>query len=261
LEKEVTVNKITAVILARNEEKMIGDALDSVAFCDEIIVIDNGSIDATKETSEKKNAKVHSLKSNDFSELRNFGLNKAESEWVLYLDADERIDGELKDSIKNIVSTDTKYAAYYLRRKNFYFGKHEWPKIEKMERLFKKEKLKEWRGKLHESPIVEGEIGIINQGFILHFTHRDLESMLDKTNEWSAQEALLRYNSGHPQMTWWRFPRVMLTAFLNSYVNQGGFKAGRAGIVESIYQTFSMFITYAKLWELQLKTQNVKHKT
>jgi len=116
--------------------------------------------------------------------------------------------------------------------------------------------LKGWKGQLHESPIIEGSIGELD-GYIFHFTHRDLESMLDKTIEWSSVEALLRYNSGHPQITWWRFPRVMITAFLNSYIKQQGFRAGAVGVVESMYQSFSMFITYAKLWELQ---HNVKLK-
>ncbi|MGA2968064.1 MAG: glycosyltransferase family 2 protein [Candidatus Levyibacteriota bacterium] len=245
------MTKISGIIIAKNEEKMIGETLESLSFCDEIIVIDNGSVDKTKEVAEKKGAKVYEIRTNDFSELRNFGLSKAENDWVLYLDADERINDELKNSIKDIIESDTKYAAFFLRRKNFYFGKHEWPQIEKLERLFKKEKLKEWKGMLHESPVVDGEIGKIDKGFILHFTHRDLESMLNKTIQWSTQEALLRYNSGHPQMTWWRFPRVMLTAFLNSYIKQGGYKAGATGVVESMYQSFSMFVTYAKLWELQ----------
>ena len=252
------MNKITAILIARNEEKMIGDALESVSFCDEIIVVDNGSIDKTKEIAEKAGAKVYPIKTDDFSELRNFGLSKAEHDWTLYIDADERINDELKDSIKKNIAENFKYSAFLLRRKNFYFGKHEWPKIEKMPRLFKKDKLTKWQGKLHESPVVDGEIGEIKDGFILHFTHRDLESMLNKTIEWSTQEAMLRYNSGHPQMTWWRFPRVMLTAFFDSYIKQGGYKAGAIGVVESVYQSFSMFITYAKLWELQL---NSKRKT
>jgi len=244
------MTNISGVIIARNEEKMIGEALDSLSFCDEILVIDNGSTDKTKEIALKAGAKIHELRINDFSELRNFALSKAESDWILYLDADERITDDLKDSIKKNVSNDSKYAAFNLLRKNYYFGNHEWPYIEKMERMFKKDKLKQWRGKLHESPVIEGEVGQLD-GFILHFTHRDLESMLNKTIEWSTKEALLRYNSGHPKMTWWRFPRVMMSGFLNSYVKQKGYKAGVAGMVESIYQAFSMFITYAKLWELQ----------
>jgi len=252
------MNKLSGIIIARNEEAMIGEALKSIAFCDEIIVIDNSSSDRTKDIAEKLGAKVYEIKSNDFSQLRNFGLSKAENNWALYLDADERVDENLTAAIKKNIENGSKISAYLVRRKNFYFGKHEWPKIEKMPRLFQKIKLQGWQGELHESPIVEGEITEIKEGFILHFTHRDLASMLNKTIEWSTQEALLRYNSGHPQMTWWRFPRVMLTAFFDSYIKQGGFKAGATGIVESMYQSFSMFVTYAKLWELQNKVKNKK---
>ncbi len=75
--------------------------------------------------------------------------------------------------------------------------------------------------------------------------------MVNKTNTWSDTEAKLRLEAKHPQITWWRFPRVMTTAFVDSFFRQKGYKAGTAGIIESIYQSFSMFITYAKLWEMQ----------
>jgi len=250
------MSKISGVIIAKNEEKMIGEALESLSFCDEIIVINNNSTDNTNSIAEKKNAKVYDINSTDFSKLRDYGLEKSSGDWILYLDADERISEPLRDEIKKHILGESGYSAYFLRRKNYYFGKNEWPKIEKIERLFKKQNLKGWKGQLHESPIIEGSIGELD-GYIFHFTHRDLESMLDKTIEWSSVEALLRYNSGHPQITWWRFPRVMITAFLNSYIKQQGFRAGAVGIIESMYQSFSMFITYAKLWELQ---HNVKLK-
>lgn len=244
------MSKISAIIIARNEARMIGEALDSLSFCDEIIVIDNDSVDKTKEVAENHGAKVYELNSHDFSELREFGLRHAEGEWVLYLDADERVDETLNKAIKTAIAENSEYTAYFLKRKNYYLGNHEWPYIEKLERLFKKANLKGWKGKLHESPVFEGKTGLL-EGFILHFTHRDLESMLNKTIEWSSLEALLRYNAGHPKMSWWRFPRVMLSAFLNSYVKQKGYRAGIVGVIESMYQAFSIFVTYAKLWELQ----------
>ena len=86
---------------------------------------------------------------------------------------------------------------------------------------------------------------------ILHLTHRNLYQMLEKTNEWSEYEAKLRFDSKHPKMSWWRFLRIMLTGFFKSYLLEKGYKNGTAGIIESIYQSFSMFITYAKLWEKQ----------
>jgi glycosyltransferase involved in cell wall biosynthesis len=252
---------ITGIIIAKNDETMIAQALESISFCSELIVIDNGSKDRTKQIALSKNAKVYDIESGDFSELRNLGLSKATSDYILYIDTDERVDESLQKSIKSILETRLKYkySAFRLKRKNFYFGNHEWPYIEHLERVFVRENLLGWKGKLHESPVIKGEVGDL-EGFLLHFTHRDLESMLNKTIDWSDKEALLRYNSNHPKMSWWRFPRVMLTGFLNSYIKQKGYRAGTAGIVESMFQAFSMFITYAKLWELQntYKAKNEK---
>lgn len=244
------MDKISAVIIAKNEEQMIIGALESLAFADEILLINNNSTDQTKEIAEKHKAKIVDINTNDFSEMRNTGLKHAAFDWILYLDADERVDEDLRNNIKKVTKEKSEFSAFKLPRKNYYLGKNEWPTVEKLERLFKKEYLKEWKGQIHESPIVEGKIGEL-EGFILHFTHRDLESMLDKTILWSQTEAMLRFNSNHPKMTWWRFPRVMITAFFNSFVVQKGFKAGATGLIESIYQAFSAFITYARLWELQ----------
>jgi hypothetical protein len=77
--------------------------------------------------------------------------------------------------------------------------------------------------------------------------------MLNKTIDWSQTEAQLRYSGKHPKMAGWRFFRVMATGFFNSYIRQKGYKAGTAGLIESIYQGYSMFITYARLWEMQQK--------
>ena len=247
--------KISTVIIAKNAEQIIADCLDSVSFCNEIIVVDNNSEDRTTELAEKMGAKVYESSSVNFSELRNYGLRKTLGEWILYIDADERVSENLQKNIKLAINTESnEIVAYKVKRKNFYFGKHEWPYIEHLERLFKKKNLIGWYGKLHESPKFEGEFSELD-GLLLHFTHADLVSMVDKTVEWSKIEAELRYNSGHPKMTWWRFPRVMMTAFFNSYVKQKGWKAGTAGLVESMYQAFSVFITYARLWEMQQKNQ------
>ncbi len=245
------MSKISAVIIAKNSEEIIADCIDSVLFCNEVIVIDNNSTDRTSEIAKRMNAKVFKSTSSDFSKLRNFGLAKTNTDWILYVDSDERVSAELAKNIKDIIdSNDDSFSAYKLQRKNFYFKDVEWPCIEKIERLFKKKSLKEWFGKIHESPVVDGKIGELD-GYLLHYTHRDLSSMLEKTIEWSKIEADLRQESNHPKMTWWRFPRVMGTAFFNSYIKQKGYKAGTGGLIESIYQSFSMFITYARLWEIQ----------
>lgn len=245
------MNKISAVVIARDSEDIIVPCLESLKFCEETIVIDAGSKDRTSEVAQKNGAKVFKFEPDDYAGSRNLGLQKASNDWILYVDTDERVSSELAKNIKREIK-ETEYSAFRIKRKNFYLGKHEWPYVEKLERLFKKEKLKGWYGKVHESPQVEGNIGNLD-GFLFHYTHSDLSSMVSKTIEWSKIEADLRFKANHPPMKLWRFPRVMLTAFFNSYIKQKGYKAGTAGLIESIYQSFSIFITYARLWELQNK--------
>lgn len=269
--------KLSAIIIAKNAEDLIVDCIESVEFADEIIVVDNSSADRTADIAKRMGAKVIKEETGSFAAQRNRGLKEAKGEWVLYVDTDERVTSELKDEIQSVIlgnevtpesavlqvgrgkdsgqarmTTKGGFVAYRVTRQNFYLGHHPWPKQEHLERLFKKSHLKEWYGKLHESPRVEGKVGDV-EGLLLHYTHRDLTSMLSKTIQWSQVEAQLRMDAHHPQMTWWRFFRVMVTGFYDSYVKQKGYKAGTVGLIESMYQAFSMFITYARLWELQQK--------
>jgi len=254
-------SKISVVVLTKNEAGRIGDCLTSLGFADEIIVIDNGSTDDTVKISEKHRAVVYQSFLKDFSKLRNLGLSKAKFAWILYIDADERVTPKLQTEILNTVkSFDPKTSphGYFLKRKNYYLSK-EWPFQDKLERFFWKKSLQGWYGSLHETAKVDGKIGILYEP-LNHYTHRTLTEMADKTNEWSVIEAELRLEAGHPTVVWWRLLRVMLTGFWNSFISQEGWKAGVVGWIESIYQGFSMFITYAKLWELQEANQKSKIK-
>lgn len=242
--------KISVIIITRNEDKNIFECIKNLSFASEIIVVDNESQDKTVSVAKKLGAKVYVVPGQDFSYLRNIGKEKADFPWILYVDADERVTEELAEEMKAAIK-NTNFCAYALKRKNYYLG-YPWPKIEEVTRLIKKDSLIGWQGSLHESPKVTGDVGELHS-YLLHYTHRDLTSMVTKTNEWSDIEARLRYQSEHPKMTWWRFFRVMFTAFYDSYFKNEGWKVGTIGLIESIYQTFSIFITYAKLWELQNK--------
>ena len=246
---------ISAVVITRNEGKRIEECLRHLTWVDEIIVVDNGSTDQTVLLAHKYGSIVVNSPVQDFSQLRMIGKNKTKSDWIIYVDADEEVTDSLRDEIRSIISSlhdDSTPAAYYVLRRNFYLG-HEWPYRDRMIRLFRKKILRNWVGRVHETALVDGKIGVL-QEVLTHRTHRLLEEMIAKTNEWSVIEANLRFASGHPPVVWWRFLRVMVSAFTESFISQGGFRVGAVGWIESIYQAFSMFITYAKLWELQRNT-------
>lgn len=244
--------QLSAIIIARDEEARIGKCLDTLAFADERIVLDNGSADKTSEVAKTHGATVHAFVSTDFAKLRNKAATLADNTWILYVDADEVVTPQLARAIERSITAGSSNAAgFEVHRKNYYLG-HAWPAGEWMLRLFRRDCLRQWKGTLHETPVIDGVVGRI-EGDLLHNTHRTVSEMVSKTNEWSETEASLRLEVQHPPVTWWRIIRVMLTGFWNSFVIQGGWRVGSVGWIESMYQGFSMFITYAKLWELQRK--------
>ncbi len=242
---------ISAIVIAKNEEESIKRCLGLLSFADELIVVDNGSTDRTVALARQIGAKVYREPKNDFALLRNRGKEESNFDWLLYVDADEQITEKLREEIIQETAKESQIGAYYIPRKNYYFG-YAWPKKEKMIRLIRKSALICWQGKVHESAVVSGKIGNL-KNYLLHDAHRNLTSMVEKTNIWSEIEARLKLESQHPPITWWRFFRMMIYSFWKSYFQEKGYKVGTIGLLESIYQSFSSFITYAKLWEMQNK--------
>ncbi len=244
---------ISAIIITYNEEDVLEDALKSLSgFADEIVLVDSNSTDKTQSIAQRYKAKIISHKLISFAEQRNVGLEHASGEFVFYLDADESLTSEFKTEALRVISNfeeDSNIAGFYIKRKTYYFNK-DWGLTDRVQRLFFKKRLKSWYGDVHETPRVEGELLEISSP-IIHSTHRNLSQMLEKTNKWSDIEAKLRFDSNHPRMSWWRFPRVMIPAFLKSYIQGKGYKNGTKGVIEGLFQAYSMFITYAKLWEMQ----------
>lgn len=246
--------ELSVIILAKNDEAILGNVLNDLSWATERIVVDNGSEDKTKEIAKKAGARVIEIVDHDFAKLRNVGAKAAKYDWLLYVDTDEEIPHEVQQEIEKKIASFEKNNdphAYVLQRKNYYLG-HPWPYIDGMIRLIYKPSLKGWIGKLHETAIITGNVGTLLHPCI-HRTHRSFEDMVTKTNEWSRIEAELRFRNHHPNIVVWRLLRVMVTGFFDSYIKQGGWKAGTVGLLESMYQGFSMFITYAKLWEMQQK--------
>jgi glycosyltransferase involved in cell wall biosynthesis len=244
---------LSIIILTKNSEETLADTLESLkSFGDEIIIIDSNSDDRTVEIAEHLGAKVYKHEFIDFATQRNYAISKASGDWVLYLDDDEEATPEFKKEVGRILEDYDKGAnigGYFIYRKTYYFGK-DWGFTDRVQRLFYKNRFVAWEGVVHETPKIKGEFGQVENP-INHYTHRNLTQMLAKTNEWSEFEANLRFKSGHPQMSWWRFVRVMATAFISSYFFNKGYRNRTEGFIEAVFQSYSMFITYAKLWEKQ----------
>src|ERR1700757_2987312 len=115
------MKNLSVVILTKNAENIIADCIDSVSFCDEIIVIDDYSTDRTAELAKHLGASVFPYSSESFAKKRNLGLQKAKGKWILYLDVDERVSDDLRKAIQTVLERKKDiYAAYRLNRKNFY---------------------------------------------------------------------------------------------------------------------------------------------
>lgn len=239
---------LSAIVISRDEEEYIKGCLGSLDFAGEVIVVDTGSRDQTIKTAKDLGAKV--IKADpqaSFADWRNLGLSHAQGEWVFYLDVDERVGRKLRDEIVETI-TKAKVNGYFVPRRNIFLGQE--MRVDKVERLFKRQALKKWRGELSEHPVYLGKTGELNNSLI-HLSHRDLSSMLKKTISWSQIEAKLLDQAGHPRMTWWRFPRLILGEGWRRLIKEGYWRFGIAGLIEAVFQTLSVFITYLRLWEIQ----------
>lgn len=250
---------LSVLIIAKNEEKMIPDCLSSATWADEVVVVDTGSVDKTKEVAKKHGAKVFEYtKGKNYSQWREYAITKAKNDWILFVDADERVTPGLKEEILKILEKPD-FSAYAIPRRNVFLG-HEmkyggwWPDY--VLRLMRKDSVKGYKGEIHEQPIIEREVGKLKEPFV-HITHRSLTEMVEKTNKWSGIEAKLMYDAGHPPMTPLRFFSAMFREFWYRGVVKLGFLDGPVGVIEIIYQVFSRFVSYAKLWEMQIKKGKV----
>ncbi len=252
---------LSVIVITKNEEGMIRVCLESIKWADEIIVVDNGSTDGTldivkkytdEQSSRASRTKIVKFEGQDFAGLRNKAFEKATGDWVLYVDADERVLEPLKQEVLVLISQNQK-SAYALSRKNIIFGqqvnygpyKKDW-----VIRLFKRSDFDKWTGKIHETPYFKGKLGYTKNS-LLHLTHRGVDQMVLKSLSWSNIDAKLRLDAGHPKMSGWRFIRIFLTETFNQGIVRKGFFNGDIGIMDSFLQAFSMYMTYVRLWEMQ----------
>lgn len=248
------MKRISVIILGQNVAEEIVPAFKTSRFADEVIYVDTftGSTDNSLSLARKYADKIVKSPSYNFSDWRNDGAKAASGEWLLYLDSDERIPPRLAREVISVLD-QTEFNAFTISRYEVFLGKHlnHWPDPRVL-RLIKKSSLKGWRGKLHEQPSIDGKVGKLREQMV-HLSHKNIDEKIAGTMRWSRLEAEMLLKSNHPKMAGWRFIRVMATEFIDRFFKQRLFLDGPEGWIESIYQMFSKFITYERLWEMQRK--------
>lgn len=247
------MSKISVVISAFNEEKKLPECLASVSFADEIIVIDNQSTDRTTEIAKKYKAKTFSKPNNLMLNInKNFGFTKATGDWILNLDADERVSDELKLEIeKAIAADDQSLVGFQMPRRNIIFGKwirHTGWYPDYQVRLFRRGQGKFAEQHVHEKLDVTGGIRTL-EGNIVHQNYDTIMQFMQKMciiyapNE---AEQLLKNGYKFSYADAIRFP---VREFIGRFFAQKGYKDGFHGLMLSFLMAFYHFVVFATIWE------------
>lgn len=253
--------KISAIILTKNEEKNIKRCLLSLDFVDEVVIVDDFSSDKTIENAKKilKGRKHKIIKrhlNDDYSQQKNFALTKAENEWILSIDADEKVTEELKKEILEKIKNKD-FLAYYIKRRDFIWGREvrfgEVLKARKKGfiRLFRKDYFF-WQGQVHELLIAKKNFNLPKkissfENYLDHFPHQNVKEFLKKINFYSRLRAkeLLRQGKKTNVFQIIFYP---IFKFIYTYFFLFGFLDGKAGFLYSFMMSFHSFLVRGKLY-------------
>ena len=239
---------ISIVIITKNEAHAIADCLQSVAWADEIIVVDSGSSDDTIKICKKFGAKV-SITDNwpGFGEQKNRALALATKSWVLSLDADERVTPELQKEILQVIKGNAK-ASYRMPRSSSYCGqfiRHSGWSPDYVTRLFRRGHAKFSNDLVHERLISE-EATLTLTSPLLHISYINLDEVLDKINRYSTAGAAMSFSSGKTA-TLGTAIRHGIWAFIRTYFIRLGFLDGKMGFILAVSNAETTYYRYLKL--------------
>lgn len=244
---------ISAIIITKNEAKNIEACIESVLWVDEIIVLDSGSTDKTKDICKKYVPKVKLYETDwpGFGVQKNRALGFASSEWVLSVDADEILTSKLKQEILNTLKSAC-YVAYKIPRVSYFFGKplrYGFSYVaDRQVRLAKKGLCKFSDDIIHEKIIVTGEVGVLKNK-LNHFSIGSIEELLNKVNNYSTLGALKLYNKNKKTSFNKAFIHA-IWAFIRIYFFNGLFFNGWRGFIVAFSKFEGVFFRYVKLLEL-----------
>lgn len=251
------LSSLACVVITKNEEANIRDCLKSVSWADELIVVDAESHDRTVDLARDCGATVFVRPWPGFGPQKNFGMVQALSDWILILDADERVTGELRGEVRTCIAQWRPGApvAYRIPRRNFFYGA--WVRgagvyPDYQVRLFRRGIARYNDVAVHENLIVDGEIGTL-VGHLDHYTERRIHDHFKKFGLYTtlaAQEKAKRVRTVH----WIDLIVRPLVVWFKTYLLKQGFRDGVPGFIVCMFASMYTFVKYAKLWDM---TRNV----
>ena len=247
---------VSAFIVCMNEESQIRRCLESVSWCNEIIIVDSGSTDKTLEICREFTDKVLFRSWTGYVDQKKFALEQCKSQWVLNIDADEEVSPELKKEMLLLLSDDKKNRlpinGYQLSRVVYYLNRwwrHGGWYPEFRLRLCRKEATS-WGGvDPHEKAVVTGKT-IRLKGELYHYTYSDLTDQIARLNKFSSSAAKSIFGQGHRTTIAEILGRPVFR-FIKFYIFKQGFRDGIAGLIVALLESYYVFLKYAKVWELQ----------
>jgi glycosyltransferase involved in cell wall biosynthesis len=253
--------RLSAVVVAQNEEKNIERCLRSLRFADEIIVVDAYSEDRTAEIARALGARVLSRAWDGFAPQKQFAIEQTEGDWILLVDADEEASGELAREIRSVVDGDpaAPAAGYRVRRENFFMGapmRHGPWRDDYNVRLFRRGRGSVSRRPVHEGIVLSGEAGTL-QAPLFHYTHQTLSESFLRLNRYTTLEAVDR--AARRRIGLFDVAVPPFGVFLRYYIIGGCWKAGARGFLLSAITAMYRSVLYAKTYHLQ--TESRAHKT
>ena len=245
--------KLAVIILTHNEERHIAACIESAAFADEILVIDDQSTDRTVELARAAGARVIARAlAGDFAAQRNFALTQTDADWVLYVDADERVQPETEAELVRIMAEGVR-AVYEIKRINVAFGQRMYyggHRPDYSQRFYPRLAV-HWVGRIHEH--IESDLPVLRMGgSLLHYTYTDWDRYLLKFNLYTTLMAEKRYADGKRAS----FLKILLDppfAFFRDYVLLRGFLDGRLGFILAMFHGFYTMVKYVKLYHMEAR--------
>jgi glycosyltransferase involved in cell wall biosynthesis len=244
--------KITLLAIVQNEEQDLPGLLENCRWVDEVVIVDGGSTDRTVELAEKQGARVFRRKFDNFAAQRQYGLDQVTNEWVLWLDADERLIDALAAEIQAIVKGDQVHSAFTMLVRSRFWGRyldHVWKPIP-LVRLFRKERCR-FSGPVHERVVCSETTGAITAGWISHDTYATVAEHLAKINQYTdlsleGDIAEWRKRGGIKPYMLVKYP---LINFLERYLIRGGWRDGFPGFVMCVQVAYLSFVRMIKVHE------------